>query len=158
VLRMNTDGTVDASFGGVIPCTNLFSGWIAQIEEARGGKIYVSGMFVSTSGPGTNLIVRLEPDGTIDSSFNPRLYNPYGAGPADGPLIFALQADGEIVVTLQSLRSLRHQASTLGGLIRLNGDGTLDGAFGTAQHLDVLDLQITPDGKLLVAGGGSVRR
>ena len=88
-----------------------------------------------------NYIGRLNPDGTLDTSFNPG---------ADGSVeALAIQADGKIVVG--------GSFSTLGGgarkyIGRLNADGTLDTGFDPGADNFVLALAVQADGKILVGG------
>ena len=110
------------------------------------GKILVGGAFSTLGGGGMgtttrNNIGRLNPDGTLDTSFNP------GADIAVQAL--AIQADGKILVG--------GEFTTLGGgarsrIGRLNTDGTLDTSFDPGADNHVLALAVQADGKILVGG------
>ena len=72
IYRLNPDGSLDTTFGG---SGQLADGFAAQGISARDavvladGRILVSGT-VSTSADGTNLgIMRLNPDGSVDTTF-----------------------------------------------------------------------------------------
>ncbi|MBA3833129.1 MAG: delta-60 repeat domain-containing protein [Chthoniobacterales bacterium] len=142
--RLNADGTLDASFN---PIANLP---VRAVAAQADGKILVAGDFTTLrSGGGTtvrNHLGRLNPDGTLDTSFNP------GANGLVEEL--ALQANGRILVA--------GDFTTLGGggtgttvrnkLGRLNADGTLDTSFDPGANLAVLALAIEADGKIFAGG------
>ena len=94
------------------------------------------------AGLGLN-IVRLNPDGTRDMTFNAPLPNSGIAG-------FTLQSDGKVIVG--------GNFTTLGGVARrgvarLNTDGTLDPTFDVGVgSTDVVAVAILSDGKILVGG------
>src|ERR1035441_1647730 len=89
-------------------------GWSLAVQAD--GKVLVGGLFTTLGGQARNGIGRLNPDGTLDSSFNP------GAGPQYSSVYsLAVQADGKILVA--------GDFTTLGGetrnhIARLNADGT----------------------------------
>src|SRR6266852_4801383 len=115
------------------------------------GKIIVGGTFSTLGGGGTGTttrkrIGRLNPDGTLDLSFNP--------GANDVVDALAVQADGKIVVG--------GFFTTLGGggsgtcvrnhIARVNPDGTLDMTFNPGANDRISAIALQPDGKILVGG------
>ena len=153
IARFNADGTADISFD---PGTNRT---VRSLAVQLDGKILVGGDFTALGGGGTGTttrkrIGRLNPDGTLDITFNP------GAGGSVRAL--ALQPDGEILAG--------GDFTTLGGsarnfIGRLNPDGTLDTTFNPGANFSVLSLALQTDGKILVAGsfttlggGGTAQR
>jgi uncharacterized delta-60 repeat protein len=116
------------------------------------GKILIGGQFTTLGGNDTgtisrNHLGRLNPDGSIDTTFNPG---------ANGRVeTFAVQPDGKILVggAFTGLgdglgTTTRHYVG------RLNGDGSLDVSFNppaASATVDIVVLQ--PDGKILVADG-----
>ena len=112
------------------------------------GKILVGGRFRTLGGQSRLNLGRLNADGTLDPTFNPR------AEGGNSPFVDSLvvQADGKILVG--------GRFRTLGGqprdsLGRLNADGTLDTSFYPkvgifAPHVHCLVVQA--DGKILVGG------
>src|SRR5947208_10059275 len=132
VGRVNPDGTLDTSFD---PGANAE---ITSLAIQADGKILVAGSFTTLGGGGTgtfvrNRIARLNPDGTLDMTFNP--------GANDRISAIALQPDGKILVG--------GNFTTCGGggsgtvprscIARLNPDGTVDmsfdpGASGRGTH------------------------
>jgi uncharacterized delta-60 repeat protein len=156
LMRMNSDGTIDPSFStNGVPSTNTGAARITQIQPLADGRIYVAGTFLTVSGPGTNLVVRLLENGELDTTFNPKLFPPVGGG-AGAPAVFALEPDGKIVVALQNSTSvIRRDQSPLNSFaFRLNPDGSLDQAFSYFPFppIPVYTLAAQADGKLLVAG------
>ena len=108
------------------------------------GKVLVGGNFSTLGGQTRNYIGRLNPDGTLDTAFNP------GAGGTVYSL--AVQADGKILVG-GYFTTLGGQArSSLG---RLNADGSLDTAFNPGANNNVYCLPVQADGKILVGGSFS---
>ena len=112
------------------------------------GKIVVGGKFTKLNGEPRNYIARLNPDRTLDTSFNPV---------ADGQVnALALQSDGKILVGGE-FKNLAEEPRKY--IARLNPDGTLDAAFNPgAMFIDVgsdnavQTLVVQPDGKILVGG------
>ena len=147
-LRLNSAGTVDTSF-----YTNLgtgFDGTVYSSAIQTDGKILVGGGFTLLNGITRNYLVRLNSDGTVDTSF----YTNLGTG-FDGTVYsIAVQADGKILVGgfFTLLNSI-----TRNRLVRLNSDGTVDTSFytnlGTGFGADaVFGITVQTDGKILAAG------
>jgi len=68
LARLNTDGTIDATFN-----TNLGAGadnTILAMDLQADGKIVLGGAFTSFNGTAVGRIIRLNSDGTIDTTFN----------------------------------------------------------------------------------------
>ena len=109
-------------------------------------KILVGGNFTSYNGTSTNNIIRLNPDGSIDTDFN------IGTG-FDGLLLkIKTQTDGKIIAvggfTLYNGVSSRE-------IIRLNSDGTIDNTFSVGTGFNsslVYDVEIQSDGKIIAGG------
>src|SRR2546427_696261 len=95
--RLNSDGTLDTNFN---PGANDI---VDALAVQGDGKIVVGGNFTTLGGGGTGTVARscigrLNPDGTIDTAFNP---GATGRGTeAQDSTIFAIvvQADGKIVI------------------------------------------------------------
>jgi uncharacterized delta-60 repeat protein len=115
------------------------------------GKILVGGRFTTLGGIARNRIGRLNPDGSLDLSFNPG---------ANGPVVtLDLQPDGKILVggAFSELDGwLRY------GIGRLYPSGSLDSSFDPGANNTVYTLGLQLDGKILVGGnftslGGGAR-
>jgi len=122
-----------------------FSGEVYSIAVQPDGKILVVGIFTSYQGVSSNRIIRLNTDGSIDTSFV------VGSGFNSNPQSIAVQPDGKILVggiftSYQGVSSNR--------IIRLNTDGSIDTSFvvGTGFNSNPSSIAVQPDGKILVGG------
>jgi uncharacterized delta-60 repeat protein len=135
-LSCAQSGSLDMAFnpgsGENIPST-------LGIALETNGQILVSGGFTTFNGVYSPSLARLNPDGSLDSSFGP-VVSPYGGGQA-----LAIQPDGKIL-------SGSH-------LARLRSDGSVDVSFtsalGTPPNGPVMALALQADGKVLIAGSFS---
>ncbi len=145
IVRLNTDGSIDNSFN----IGNSFEGGtntnVKSIVIQNDGKILVGGFFSSFNGTTTNNIARLNPDGTLDNTFN------VGTGFDTEVNSIALQSDGKIIVggyfnTFCGVSSVY--------LIRLNQNGTKDNSFniGTGTNNVVNTISVQSDDKIILGG------
>ncbi len=154
VARLNADGSPDLSFraqAGSGP-----DGTILSLALQADGKILLGAQYRMTSynGQPVQSIVRLNPDGSLDSSF--------GAGGTlwQGGFIgaIAVQADGKILVAGNASSTFNGQPTK--GIIRLLPSGQLDTSFaiGTGLLLAnggggfIIKLLVQPDGAILAGG------
>ncbi|MEN3370911.1 MAG: hypothetical protein V7609_3054 [Verrucomicrobiota bacterium] len=118
------------------------------------GKILVTGSFNGVNLDLAPAVVRFNPDGSLDSSFNASvLPAPTSVLPDDSPTLLALHPNGQILVA----GNFSNSDGSARFLTRLNTDGTLDttfsprieygGAAGTVQQAWILS-----DGKILIGG------
>ncbi|MFM7088345.1 MAG: Ig-like domain-containing protein [Candidatus Paceibacterota bacterium] len=149
IARLNTDGTLDTTFN---PGQGVNSE-VRSIALQASGKIIIAGYFTVFDGDvAASRILRLNADGTLDSSFNA------GAGPQSPVDMYnrylysaLLQPDGKIVIA----GSFNIYDSTpINNIARLNADGTLDPAFtiGSGPNGAVLSAVRQSDGKLIIGG------
>jgi len=160
IARYLPDGTLDASFNGTGYSQHTFE---AGTNSGRGlalqkdGRIVVAGT-CPTSGGGTYQFcaLRLNSDGTLDTSFN-------GTGKIVASLSLqnqgyatAIQADGKILIAGYCFVSINRFC-----LLRFNSDGTPDTSFnGTGSVTTQLNsdnafayaMALQPDGKIVLAG------
>lgn len=142
IVRLNADGTLDASF-------NLGTGFpttVSVIALQPDGKILAGGHFVEYNGQARNKIVRLNVDGTLDTSFT------IGTGFDNWINVITVQPDGKILVG-GNFTSYNGQSQNY--IARLNADGTLDTSFniGTGFNSPVIGIALQSDGKILAGGG-----
>lgn len=147
VARLNPDGTVDDSFN---PNANS---WVMNVTLQPDGKVLLGGIFTTLQPNGAptaserNYIARVNPDGTLDTGFDPNANsNVYG---------IALQGDGKVVLggafgTLQPNGA--PSATARSYIARVNGDGTLDTAFDPRANSPVYCIVPQADDKLLIGG------
>jgi uncharacterized delta-60 repeat protein len=87
--RLNTDGTLDAGFNPNTNATNP-KDLVYCLALQADGKVLVGGRFNALGGQPRNYLGRVNPNGSLDETFNPG---------ADGQLsALALQTDGSVVV------------------------------------------------------------
>jgi uncharacterized delta-60 repeat protein len=140
--RFNPNGSVDTSFA---PYVDLGRGPNGAVDAALqpDGKIVAVGLSA-----GRPVLVRLNPDGTMDAGFgvNGQVLTDFGSA-------VAVQPDGKILVA--------GAAGTELGIARFYPDGSLETRFGVAgtgttafvsQHTAAQDVTLQSDGKILVAG------
>lgn len=141
LTRLNPDGSVDTSFsfGG-----SGFNGIVFSIAIQNDGKIIVGGYFTSFNGLSAGRIIRLNADGSKDTSFN--------GGFNDYVNSIVIQADGKILVG--GLFS-SYNGITQNKLVRLNSNGIIDTGFyiGTGfGNWSVNAIALQNDGKVIVYG------
>ena len=149
ILDNELPGNVDYEFnpGGGANATVR-----AVAQSPRGGlvefldRVVIGGDFTTVDGFVFNRIARLQPDGALDTSFNP------GAGANGNVLAVAVQPDGRV---LAGGEFTTMNATNRARLARLNGDGKLDLSFdvGTGGvNGTVRALALQPDGRVLIGG------
>ena len=148
LARLTADGQLDESFNqpDILFTENTSTAYLNAIALQPDGKILIAGDFSSVNGQPRNAMVRLNPDGTLDPSFN------IGFGPSLPIWSITLQADGKILIGGQ----FGFISGTQRKLVaRLNSDGTIDTSFDANASLDVgagKKIIIQPDNKILVTG------
>ena len=109
-------------------------------------RVVIGGDFTTVDGFVFNHIARLQPDGALDTSFNP------GAGANSNVLAVAVQPDGRVLAggeftTMNSTNRAR--------LARLNGDGKLDLSFDVGAggvNGTVRAIAVQADGRVIIGG------
>jgi uncharacterized delta-60 repeat protein len=153
IARLNADGSLDYGFQNGLSglAWDTYYEQVSAIVVQSDGKVLVAGSFTNVNDVSRNMIARLNPNGSLDESFqNPMLgrvhYNP--------PYIssMALQSDGKVIIggTFTTVDGRAHNY-----LSRLNGDGSLDGGFQNptaGANSDVVSVAIQGDGRVLLAG------
>ncbi len=147
IVRINTDGTIDSTFNGVTLGfdNNSFK---TDIEIQLDGKILVGDTFTQYNGVTKNRIVRLNTDGSIDSTFTGLTSTGFNSTVA----CIKQQPDGKILVggTFTS-----YNGTTRNRIVRLTANGDLDPTFSgytTGFNQGVYDLLVQPDGKIVAVG------
>ncbi len=144
IARLNSDGSLDTGFtGGLLGI--LFSTADPLVALQTDGKILLAGGISYVDGAPRNRLGRLNPDGSLDTAFNP--------GASDDIYALTAQPDGKIVVG-GSFTNLAGQACNRIG--RLNADGTFDTNFTAAADGTVYAIALQADGKVLVGGNFAV--
>jgi len=162
VVRYNTDGTLDSSFGqnGVVT-TNFGAD---HNSGASSVAIQTDGKIVLVGGTNNNgmirdiALARYNSDGSLDFSFGVSGKQTTSIGSySDGASSVAIQKDGKIVIAGTSLSNIY----TTSLLARYNTNGTLDNSFNSSGY-NLFALQgsnnyfyslvIQPNGKIIAVG------
>lgn len=143
LARLNTNGTLDTGFTVGAGFNDIVYETIVQSD----GKIICGGVFTSYSGTSRNRIIRLNTDGTIDTSFN------VGSG-ANGEVNRIVQlSDGKLLVaggfTL-------FNGVSVGRFVKLNTDGSIDTTTFTGNtsgfNSAIYNINVLDNNKILVSG------
>ena len=149
IVRINTDGTADTSFRA----GTGFNYPVRSMIQDPNGQIVVGGDFSTYNGVNRLFATRLNPDGTLDPSFNP------GTGTNGGINSMVLQPDGKIVVGGGMTQC---NNAPCAGVERLNTDGSRDTTFSlpyVAVGGGIINcVSLQADGKILVSGEFSTYR
>ncbi len=144
IAWVDQNGAPETTFAGLSGVTD-FQPQIYALAVQPDGKIIVAGFFSSLNGIPHYNLVRLNPDATIDSSFNPS-FQTEGSVRA-----LYLQPDGKIVIAgnLRNVEGLPRRR-----VARLNSDGTVDFSFNPGTGADALVDAVTEDAAGNVYLGG----
>ena len=140
ITRLNTDGTIDTGFNYTTGLNNSVTG--IAIEPS--GKIIAVGNFTTYSGTTANRIVRINRDGTIDSTFK----GGNGFVLFSIPYSVSVQPDRKIIV--QGLFSI-YSGSIANGIVRLDSSGSIDRTYNSQLSLNSVSTEATS----LTLGNGS---
>ena len=141
IARINNNGTNDITFN---PGTGA-NGDIYMISPQADGKFILAGNFTSYNGTAINRIARINPNGTLDATFNP------GTGANRQVLVAKVQADGKIIIG-GNFTSFNGQSRNR--VTRLNDDGSLDPTFnvGVGCNAFCVAIAIQADNQILLGG------
>jgi uncharacterized delta-60 repeat protein len=150
IVRLNADGSIDTGFA----IGTGFSGPTTAFAIQSDGKYIIGGAFTSFNGVPKGKIVRLDSNGTLDSSFNVNTaYNSfgisYGYGGGTYPINdIIIQPNGKILTSgcdLYSNGSIYRQ-----GIVRLNSDGSIDSSFNLNYYTNyyIRNIYYNPDGSI----------
>ncbi len=144
LVRLNTNGLVDTSFATGAG----FNGSVYAIAVQNDGRIVVGGEFTSFNGSARTNILRLNANGTLDTSFSNALY---ASAPVRAILI---EADGRIVIggSFTNVSGVTRRF-----LARLEMSGALDPNFlstpaNSGADSTVFAIRQQVDGRFIVAG------
>ena len=157
LARYQVDGSLDTNFAPIpFELGSFYS--VQDIALAPNGQVYVAGIFTvgGTNFPTlTNMhsgVLRLNPDGRIDTSFNVRQGAHFATFPTFPVTVNAVhvKADGDVLIGGEFTG---FNSNTVSLVARLHPDGSLDTNFVSAlTGTAVVALDEQPDGKILVGG------
>jgi uncharacterized delta-60 repeat protein len=142
IIRLNSDGTIDNSF---VSNTGFNLG-ITSIVQQSDGKILIGGNFTTYNGVSANRIIRLNTNGSKDTSFVT------GIGFDNIVFDIAVQSDNKILV---GGNFITYNGSTAKRMLRLNTNGSIDNSYivaGTSFDKSIAKIKLQTDGKILVGG------
>ncbi len=146
IIRLNEDGTVDATFD---PGTG-FNGLPVTAALQPDGKIIIVGQFGQYNGASAYNIIRLNSDGSVDASFvsGQGFLNMAWSTIA---LDAVVQPDGKILI---GGNFDVYNGTPVNNVIRLNSNGTIDNGFISGTGIDgaVRCITLQPDGKIFLGG------
>ena len=142
IARVNTNGTIDATFNSSGVGAN---GYINSTSIQSNGKIIIGGWFTSYNGTTRNRIARLNANGTLDGTFNP------GTGANSYIYATSIQSDGKIII---GGWFTSYSGTSRNRIARLNSNGSLDATFnpGLGANDNVYTTPIQSDGKIIIGG------
>lgn len=141
IARINSNNTLDTSFD---PGSGANSA-VLSVTLLPDGKTILAGHFTTYNGTGRNRIVRLNANGSLDTSFDP------GTGADNSIFQIVVQPDGKIIIVGGFDN---YNGTARNGIARLNTDGTLDGSFdpGTGADGFIASIAMQADSKVLIGG------
>jgi hypothetical protein len=139
IVRLNANGTLDTGFA----IGTGFNSLVFSIAPAKDGSghIYVGGSFTTYNSAGTNCIVRLNADGTVDSGFA------IGTGFDNTVQNVAPAIDGTADVYVGGFFT-SYNGTGASRIVRLKATGARDGGFalGSGFSFDVFNIAAANDG------------
>jgi uncharacterized delta-60 repeat protein len=143
IVRLNPDGSSDTSFNPTFYPSLDYD--LFAIVLQSDGKILVGGWFDEVNGAIRQRIARLNPDGSLDTTFVP----PPGA--INWISSIAVQPDGKVVIGGHFWILDGQDRSNIA---RLNANGSLDSSFDPGLGTDrlVSDIVMQSDGKIVIVG------
>lgn len=153
IARLNSDGSLDGSFDPGTGATDSlgtaidgnpdpFVFWTVIQPD---GKIIATGNFKNYNGSPSSGLVRLNPNGSRDATFN------VGGGLDSWGRSLRLQSNGQVVV---SGWFQNYNGRSFNRLVRVNSDGSADLSFSHffGDKTSIYTTAATADGKMIVAG------
>lgn len=148
ICRLNTNGTLDTSFGSVSGFTGPSAVGINDVAIQSDGKVLCIGYFNAYSGVSRNNVCRLNTDGTIDTTFT----SPFNSLISGNFLRIEQLSDGKILIGGSFFIV---SGGTLYQVIKLNSDGTIDNSFNKISGWNFCpDFEEQSDGKIIVTLDG----
>jgi uncharacterized delta-60 repeat protein len=142
IARLHNNGNLDTTFN----LNNLgANSTILSLAIQPDDKIVIAGWFTTYNGVGRNRIARLNPDGTLDTSFNP------GSGANDIIYSIDIDSDGKIVIGGQFTE---YDSNVANRIARLNPNGSLDNTFNTGNGANgnVWSVKVLYNNNVLIGG------
>lgn len=138
IVRLNHDGTLDTTFN----TGTGFNADVRWIEQDSQGRYYVGGLFTTFNGNSRSRILRLNENGTLDTTFN--------------PTTIAAQVNSGVLLNDEPI-ILGYFTSPSNGIVKFTETGATDTSFTVGTGFNITDqgvFQIKKDSsdKLYVVG------
>ncbi|TDO98370.1 putative delta-60 repeat protein [Flavobacterium sp. 245] len=144
LTRLTPDGTIDENFN----TGSGFNGKIYASYIQPDGKILVGGSFTSYNGINAGRLIRLNPNGSIDTSFNTSI------GATTGIIYdIAIQSDGKIII---GGSFTKYNNSTANYVARILTNGSLDASFVGSGASTIKNVKVLNNDKILLSGNFTV--
>jgi len=155
VIRLNSNGTLDSTFGNGGTVSPILGGNDGQCQVIGlgiqgDGKIVVGITNINQGFRPMFIVARLNANGSLDTTYGSGGITETQLGPSEATAsVFALQSDEKVLL------------AGSGFMARFDVTGQLDSTFGSSGVVTVLvrnpsAIALQPDGKVLLAAGGSV--
>lgn len=145
IARINSNGLIDTTLNS----NYGFDSSVSSIAIQSDGKIICVGNFTSYNFTPANRIIRLNSDGSVDTTFLSNI----GTGANNFLFTVTIQSDGKILI---GGFFTNFNGTSVGRIARLNSDGTFDSTFTTNTGIGfnnfVRKIILQPDGKILCCG------
>ena len=142
IALLNENGSINTAY----QAKAFLDGSVSAMATQSNGKILIAGNFISVNGEDRNSLVRLNIDGSVDSSFNP---------PAEiSGFVSSIKVQPDQKILLAGSFEYRVNNVLRNGIARLTPEGLLDSSFnpGSGVNGSVYDVAIQPDGKIIIGG------
>ena len=130
LVRLNTDGSYDTSFDsdGIWADTGFADNQAGKaVAMDPSGKILIAG--TTSAGSGDSFVMRVNSDGTVDTSFGTSGRATISAGsPYEDITSIEVLPGGKILIAGNAYNGSNNDVS----IIRLNSDGSVDTSFGSS--------------------------
>lgn len=152
LVRLNGDGSLDEAFASGSGPNHT----VRALDVLPDGRVWVGGAFDQYDGVAASNLVRIDPDGTIDGTFQPS--GGFGPQPNDaGTSVHDLQQlAGGGVIAVGDFGT--HSGAEHRNIIQFLPNGAVDPAFNSGTgatggyHLRLDKVLTAPDGKVLIVG------
>ncbi len=143
LVRLNADGSIDPTFVN----RNGFDKNVYAMALQSDQKIIVGGSFLNFNGVAQKRLLRLNPNGSLDTTFES------GSGFSNGDVrSILIQPDDRIIVGGTFSGSYKTTAIPSMRLIRLLKDGSVDNSFEAKLNNKLFTMSFSSDYKLLIGG------
>ncbi|MBK8039987.1 MAG: cadherin-like beta sandwich domain-containing protein [Verrucomicrobiaceae bacterium] len=165
VLRYNSNGTLDSSFGSGGRVLTDFNGELDEVHDLAiqsDGKIVAAGIAENTSGDLDFAVVRYNASGSLDTGFGTsgKVSTAISSITDYGQRV-AIQSDGKILVAGFCTNSVNTNLSDF-AVVRYLSNGSLDSSFGTGGKVvttvlagydnSCYGMALQADGKIILGG------